>query len=117
MKAVAKGIRVSSRKMNVVASLVRDRTVDEAITILENTPRNAAKDLREVVKSAAANAEHNDKYDTSQLYINSIEVNGAGMMKRPEFRAQGRVNMRKSRMSNVAITLDTLENTGENHGS
>lgn len=117
MKAVIKGVRVSARKMNTVASLVRDRSVEDAMTILENTPRRAAKDLREAVKSAAANAEHNDKLDTSQLYIDNIEVTGSGMMKRPEFRAQGRVNMRKSRMSNIAITLDTLEKTGENNGS
>ncbi len=106
MKAVAKGVKVPPRKMNVTASLVRDRSVKDAITILEHTPRRAAEYLREVIKSAAANAEHNNKHETDQLRISTIEVNTGG--KKTTVRPAGRLNVRpqRHRMSNVKVELE-----------
>lgn len=114
MKAVANGLNVSPRKMNVVASLVRGRTVSDAVVILENTPRKAAHMLREVLQSAASNAEHNDKVNPDSLYIDKIIVGSGGMRRKVEFRARGGANLRKSRMSNVRVSL---EKTGEENGS
>lgn len=115
MKAVAKGVRVPPRKMNVAASLVRQRTVNDALTILEHTPRKAAGHLREAIKSAAANAEHNDKYETEQLQINTIEVNTGGMITRA--RPAGRMNIHphRHRLSNVTVQLEVLDTEGEEH--
>ena len=59
VRAIAKGVRMSPRKVGVVAALVRGRTVEDALVILEHTPRRSADPVREVIKSARANAEHN----------------------------------------------------------
>lgn len=115
MKAFAHGLRVPPRKMSTVAALVRGRSVDDAYTILEHTPRRAAAELKSLIHSAAANAEHNDKLDRSQLYVDTITVGSGGMLKRPEFRAYGRVNFVKKRMSNVKVWLATTSQ--ESHGS
>lgn len=57
--AVARAVRVSPRKVSEVAALVRGRSVADALTILEYTPRRAAAEVKDTIKSAAANAEHN----------------------------------------------------------
>ncbi|MEX0668221.1 MAG: 50S ribosomal protein L22 [Candidatus Saccharimonadales bacterium] len=109
MRAVAKGIRVSPRKIGVVAALIRSRDVADALVILENTPRGAAKELSDIIKSAAANAEHNDKLDINQLKIADINVNTGGMMKR--YRPHGRLSVRpqRHRLSNVIVQLEKKE--------
>ncbi len=109
MRAVAKGLRVPPRKMNLVAHLVRNRSVEDALVILEHTPRRAAGALRQVIKSAAANAEHNDKSDSKELIIKTITVGTGGMIKR--MRANGRLSVRpyRHRLSNVSVILDTKE--------
>lgn len=114
MRAVAKGLRVPPRKMGVVASLVRNRTVDDALVILTHTPRRAATALHGVVKSAAANAENNDKVAPKELIITGINVGSGGMMKR--YRPNARLSVRpyRHRLSNVTVTLGKQ---GENNGS
>jgi large subunit ribosomal protein L22 len=112
MKAIAKGLRVPPRKMNVVASLVRRRNVDDALTILEHTPRQAAVHLRDVVKSAAANAEHNDKYETDQLQIDAIEVNTGGMIVRGRPAAKTNFRPHRHRLSNVTVELGVIPHKG-----
>ena len=114
MKAVANGVTVSPRKMNVVAALVRGRTVEDALTILEHTPRRAAESLHDVIKSAAANAEHNQKEDPKSLYVDMITVGSGGMRRKVQFRARGGADLRKSRMSNIRVAL---AKTGESDGS
>ncbi len=109
MRAVAKGLKVPPRKMNMVAALVRNRSVDDAMVILEHTPRRAAGALRQVIKSAAANAEHNNKSETKDLVISEIKVATGGMIKR--MRAGGRLSVRpyRHRLSNVVVSLSTKE--------
>lgn len=109
MRAVAKGLRVPPRKMNLVAGLVRYRSVPDALEILEHTPRRAAGALREVIKSAAANAEHNHKQEPSSLEISGINVATGGMIKR--MRPHGRLNVRPyaHRLSNVTVDLKAKE--------
>jgi large subunit ribosomal protein L22 len=77
-----KGVRISPRKVAVVAALVRGRSVDDALTILEYTPRRAAGPVRETVKSAAANAEHNHNYKPGTLEITEISVTAGPRLKR-----------------------------------
>jgi large subunit ribosomal protein L22 len=59
VKALAKGTRISPRKVQVVASLVRNRTVADALVILDNTPRKSALAVKKVIESARANADYN----------------------------------------------------------
>ncbi len=59
VKAIAKGVRMSPRKVGVVAALVRGRTVEDALVILEHTPRRSCIAVMKTIESAQANADHN----------------------------------------------------------
>lgn len=106
VKAVAKAVRVSPRKAHEVASLVNGRTVEDALTILDHTPRKAAKPVSKVIASAAANAEHNHKYDVKSLYIDSIQVGQGFALKRFRPAAHGRALPYKRMTSNITVFLD-----------
>ncbi len=82
VRASAMGVRLSPRKVAVVASLVRGRTVEDALTILEHTPRRSAVAVSKVIKSAKANADHNHGYKPATLKITEITVTPGPRLKR-----------------------------------
>jgi large subunit ribosomal protein L22 len=88
--ALASGVRTTPRKARLVAATVVGLPVQQALTLLAFTPRAAAVDVAKVIKSAAANAEHNYELDLDSLRVKSIEVNGGRTIKRFRPRAQGR---------------------------
>jgi large subunit ribosomal protein L22 len=88
--ATAKWVHTTARKARLVAATVEGLPVADALTILSFTPRAAAIEVAKVVKSAAANAEHNYNLDASTLRVARIEVDGATVIKRFRPRAQGR---------------------------
>lgn len=88
--ATAKWVHTTARKARLVAANVEGLPVADALTILSFTPRAAAIEVAKVVKSAAANAEHNYNLDASTLRVARIEVDGATVIKRFRPRAQGR---------------------------
>ena len=88
--ALASGVRLTPRKARLVAATVVGLPVNEALTILKFTPRAAAVEVAKVIKSAAANAEHNYELDVDTLRVARIEVDGARTIKRYRPRAQGR---------------------------
>src|SRR5258708_39096468 len=88
--ATAKWVRTTARKARLVAALVEGPPVDEAVTVLAFTPRYAATDVSKVIRSAAANAEHNYNLDRSTLRVKRIEIESASTIKRFRPRAQGR---------------------------
>jgi large subunit ribosomal protein L22 len=88
--ALAHGVRTPPRKARLVAATVVGMPVNEALTVLAFTPRAAAVDVAKVIKSAAANAEHNYELNIDDLRVARIEVDGARTIKRYRPRAQGR---------------------------
>jgi large subunit ribosomal protein L22 len=88
--ATAKWVRTTARKARLVAATVEGLSVGDALTILAFTPRFAAIEVAKVIKSAAANAEHNYNLDVSTLRVARIEIDGATVIKRFQPRAQGR---------------------------
>lgn len=104
--AVSKGIRISPRKVAVVAALVRGRSVEDAITILEHTPRRAALAVKETVKSARANAEHNHSYKPNTLVITEISVTPGARFKRWRPAARGRALPFERKTSQVRVVVD-----------
>lgn len=106
VRAVAKGVRMSPRKTGVVASLVRGRTVKEALTILEHTPRRSAKPVAEVIKSAKANAEHNHNYKPDSLRIVEIMVTPGPRIKRYRPAAHGRALPFQRKSSHIRVVVD-----------
>jgi large subunit ribosomal protein L22 len=104
--ATQKGVRISPRKVAVVAALVRGRSVADAITILEYTPRRAALPVREAIKSAAANAEHNHSYKPDTLEITEISVTAGPRLKRFIPAARGRARRFQRKTSHIRVVVD-----------
>ena len=104
-RATLKYARISSRKVKIVADLIRGKNVDEALAILKFTPRGAAADIAKVVKSAKANAENNHEMNAENLYIASIVANQGPTIKRFMPRAQGRATMIRKRTSHIEVVL------------
>lgn len=80
--ATAKWVRTTARKARLVTATVEGLPVAEALVILRFTPRGAAHDVANVIKSAAANAEHNYNLDVSSLRVARVEVESAAIIKR-----------------------------------
>lgn len=107
VQAVAKGVRVSPRKVGVVAALVRGRTVEDALTILSHTPRDAATPVRKTIESAKANADHNHNIKPDSLKIVEISVTVANnRLKRARPAARGRALAYQLKSSHIRVVVE-----------
>ncbi|MEI6237544.1 MAG: 50S ribosomal protein L22 [Candidatus Saccharibacteria bacterium] len=106
VKAIAKNVRMSPRKVGVVVSLVRGRTVKDALIILEHTPRRSAEPVTKVIKSAVANAEHNHNYKPDTLKITEIIVTHGARLKRFRPVAKGAAHPFIRRSSHIRVIVD-----------
>lgn len=106
VKAIAKGVRMSPRKVGVVASLVRGRSVADALVILEHAPRRAALPVKKVIESAKANADHNHNLKPDTLQLVSIQVSPGPRFKRYRPAAHGRALPFQRRTSHIHVVVD-----------
>lgn len=106
MKAFLKRARISPKKANLVAALVRRKKVQEAVDTLKFTPKKAAPMLRKLIESAAANAENNFKQKREALYIKEILVTEGPTMKRHVPISRGRVHPVLKRTSHITVKLE-----------
>ena len=104
-KATVKYARISSRKVAIVANLIRGKNVDEAMAILKFTPKAGTEVLTKLLKSAIANAENNNLMNHSKLYIAEIYSNQGPTMKRIRPAAKGSAVRIRKRTSNTTIVL------------
>ena len=104
-KATVKYARISSRKIAIVANLIRGKNVDEALAILKFTPKAGAEVLEKLLKSAIANAENNNQMSHSKLYIAEIYSNQGPTLKRIRPAAKGSAVRIRKRTSNTTIVL------------
>ena len=99
---------MSPRRARLVADLIRGKKVDQALEILDNTPRFASGILKRTLQSAIANAvsrEGSAHIKTEDLFVKSAFVDGGPMMKRFLPRAMGRATKVRKRMSHVTIVV------------
>jgi large subunit ribosomal protein L22 len=82
VKAITKSIRVSPRKMRLVADAIRNMPIEKAYRVLEVTEKRAALVVSKTLKSAVANAVTNANLETKNLYVSHISVNEAPALKR-----------------------------------
>lgn len=108
VKAHARYIHVSPRKLRLLADLIRRERVDVALEQLRFSPKKAALPLTKVVHSAIANAVHNFNLPKETLYIKSITVDGGPVVKRYVPRAQGRAFIERKRTSHINVVLEAL---------
>jgi large subunit ribosomal protein L22 len=88
--AVGNTIRGSARKLNLVATMIRGKKVEQALNILQFSPKAMAEDVSKVLKSAVANAENNHNLDVDALIVAEASVGKSISMKRFTTRARGR---------------------------
>lgn len=105
MKAIAHTLRITPKKLNLIAHLVRNKSANEALDILRFTPKKGAKLLHKVLKSAVANAENNFKQSAKTLYIKEIVVTKAMTIKRGISISRGRVHPILKRNAHVSVTV------------
>jgi large subunit ribosomal protein L22 len=106
VKAIASNVRMSPRKVAVVAALVRGRTVADALTILQHTPRRSATPVRKAIESARANADHNHNLKPDTLQITTISVTPGVRYKRYRPAAHGRAMPFQRRTSHITVIVD-----------
>jgi large subunit ribosomal protein L22 len=92
--------------MRLVCDQIRGKPVEEALAVLELTPKKGAKIVAKVLRSGIANAENNRNLDVDQLFVKTIEVGAGPTLKRFLPRAQGRATPLTKRTSHVTIILD-----------
>jgi len=97
---------MSPRKVGVVASLVRGRSVADALVILEHTPRRSAMAVQKAIASASANASHNHNYKADSLRIVEISVTPGPRLKRYRPAAHGRALPFQRRTSHIRVVVD-----------
>lgn len=106
VQAIAKSVRISQRKVSVVASLVRGRSVSDALVILSHTPRNSATSVIKVINSAKANADHNHGFKPDTLRITEISVTPGPRSKRFRPVSRGMAHPYQKRTSHIKVVVD-----------
>lgn len=104
-KAVARQVRISPTKVRQVLTLIRGKKVDEAVLALRYTPKKAARVIEKVLKSAAANAEHNFGMDMDRLVVKEAFADQGPSMKRFRPVSMGRAHPYRHRSSHVTVIV------------
>ena len=104
-KAYLKYLRISPRKVQIVADLIRGKDVGTAMAILMQTPKAASEPVLKLLRSAAANAENNFQMDPAKLYVSEVFATPGPILKRMMPRAQGRAYRINKRTSHVTLTV------------
>ena len=108
--AKARYVRVSPRKVRLVADQIRGHDVSEARALLNFSPRGAARDLSKLLESAVANAENQHDLVADELRIAELRVDTGPTIKRFRPRAQGRATPILKRTSHLTVALEPRRN-------
>jgi len=108
-QAVARSLRVSPQKLNLVAQLIRGKKVDKALADLTFSRKRIAKDVKKTLQSAIANAENNHSLDVDQLIVAEAYVGKNLVMKRFHTRARGRMGKILKPFSQVTVVVREVQ--------
>src|ERR1700731_3518162 len=108
-KAVAKMLRVSPQKLNLVAQRIRGKKVQIALADLEFSRKRIAKEVRKCLESAIANAENNHQLDIDDLVVSQAHVGKGLVMKRFHARGRGRSGKILKPFSHLTIIVRQVE--------
>lgn len=104
-KASLKYCRIAPRKARIVVDLIRGRNVEEAISLLEFTPKRGAAIVRKVLNSAVANAEVIGEVDVERLFVKKATVDQGPTLRRFRPRAQGRAFRINRKTSHIVLVV------------
>ena len=110
-EAIAKAInlRVSPRKLGLIAGLIRGKNCEQALAELQFSRRRIALDVRKVLQSAIANAENNHQLDVDKLYVADVSVGRGLVMRRWQARGRGRAAGIEKLFSNLRLVVRERE--------
>jgi ribosomal protein L22 len=109
IRASSRHVHVAPRKARLIADQIRGLHIDQARALLEFSPRGAARDIRKLIESAAANAENNHELVADEMRIAEITVDEGPTLRRFRPRAQGRATRINKRTSHIAVALSPEE--------
>lgn len=109
VRAVAKGVDQTPRKVSLVAALVRNRTVADALVILEHVPKRAALPVKKVIESAKANAVNNHGLDAKTLTITTLSVTTGPRLRRFKPASRGRALPFEKKTSHILVEVSGAE--------
>jgi len=107
--AVARNIRISSQKLNLVAAMIRGQSADKALATLTFSRRRISDVVKKALESAIANAENNHQLDVDRLYVKEAYVGKSFKMKRFRPRARGRVGRIEKPFSHLTVIVRERE--------
>jgi len=110
-KAIARMLRVSPQKLNLVAQLIRGKKVGMALADLTFSKKRIAQDVKKTLESAVANAENNHDLDVDSLVVAEAFVGKSLVMKRFSVRGRGKVGRIEKPFSNLTIVVREVEET------
>lgn len=107
MEIIAKtnSIKISTRKVRLVADSVRGMSIKNALNTLSLTDKRAARSIVKTIESAIANAKHNAHINVDNLFLHRLEVNEGAFLKRFRPSTRGRVHPYKNRSSHITVIL------------
>ena len=108
-KAVARMLRVSPQKLNLLAQLIRGKKVDTALADLQFSRKRIAVEVKKALESAIANAENNHELDVDDLIVSEAYVGKALVMKRFSPRARGRAGRIEKPFANLTIVVREVQ--------
>ncbi len=108
-RAIAKHVRISQRKVNIVANLIKGKGLDEAYAVLQYTPKAASQVLTKLLKSAESNAVNNNELSRDALYVEDCYANQGPTLKRIIPRARGSASRILKRTSHITVVLKERE--------
>jgi large subunit ribosomal protein L22 len=111
--AYARALKVSARKLNLVAQTIRGKDANNALNELTFSPRRIARDVKKVLQAAIANAENNHQLDVDKLYVKEASVGRAFAMRRFHARGRGRAAGVDKYFSNLTVVVREREETRE----
>ena len=109
VRAYAKGVDQAPRKVSLVAGLIRNRSVEDALVILEHVPKRAALPVKKAVESAKANAVNTHGLDGKTLHIATISVTTGKRLKRFKPASRGRALPFEKKTSNILVVVSGTE--------
>ncbi|MBX9659798.1 MAG: 50S ribosomal protein L22 [Nitrospiraceae bacterium] len=104
-RAILRFVRVAPRKARPVIDMIRGQQVPQALAMLKLTPRQAARVVEKILRSAVANAEQKEMGDSESMVISKAFVNGGPTLKRFRARSQGRANSIHKRTSHITVVV------------
>jgi len=107
-QAIVSNMRISPRKLNLVAGLIRNQPAAKAVATLAFSKRRIAHDVKKALESAVANAENNHSLDVDRLVVSRVEVGRAVVMRRFHARGRGRSARVEKWLSNLKIVVSEV---------